>query len=409
LSLSEHLKDFRAHLEAKGNTADHVKKTFSRIQRVMKGAGFRMWSDLSGNKVQRYLHSLREGEDGLSAQTFNYYLQSLKQFGNWMVNERRTSENPLSHLKAINAEADKRHPRRSLEIDEARALLTAAQQGPICMGITGPERAMLYRLACETGLRLNELRNLQVSSFQFEACTVSVRAAYSKTSRDLKEFLGGKLPQAKALRVPPRGHEAEMIRVDLEAAGIDYVDAAGRYADFHSLRHTTASLLAASGCHPKTAQQLLRHSDINLTLSKYSHVLRGQEAQAIGNLPDLSAPPKIQQKKTGTDDATVEENVSASCLALQRGKQRIRANGSEQKRASDTEKTNCTKQSIECKKPQLQAHKPALPKEGLEPSPCRQDGILNPARLPIPPLRLFGHIIAAPKTFVNQKFHPASN
>ena len=30
-----------------------------------------------------------------------------------------------------------------------------------------------------------------------------------------------------------------------------------------------------------------------------------------------------------------------------------------------------------------------LPKEGLEPSPCRQDGILNPARLPIPPLRLF--------------------
>ena len=30
----------------------------------------------------------------------------------------------------------------------------------------------------------------------------------------------------------------------------------------------------------------------------------------------------------------------------------------------------------------------ALPEEGLEPSPCCQDGILNPARLPIPPLRL---------------------
>ncbi len=29
-----------------------------------------------------------------------------------------------------------------------------------------------------------------------------------------------------------------------------------------------------------------------------------------------------------------------------------------------------------------------MPEEGLEPSPCCQDGILNPARLPIPPLRL---------------------
>ncbi len=29
-----------------------------------------------------------------------------------------------------------------------------------------------------------------------------------------------------------------------------------------------------------------------------------------------------------------------------------------------------------------------LPEKGLEPLPCCQDGILNPARLPIPPLRL---------------------
>ncbi len=32
-------------------------------------------------------------------------------------------------------------------------------------------------------------------------------------------------------------------------------------------------------------------------------------------------------------------------------------------------------------------HFASLPEEGLEPSPCCQDGILNPARLPIPPLR----------------------
>jgi hypothetical protein len=47
-----------------------------------------------------------------------------------------------------------------------------------------------------------------------------------------------------------------------------------------------------------------------------------------------------------------------------------------------------------------------MPKEGVGPSPCCQDGILNPARLPVPPLRLFGRIIAGKKTFVNPKFHP---
>jgi len=397
--LSEHLEDFKAHLEAKGNTADHVKKTVSRIKRNMKEAGFSNWSDLTANKVQRYLHKRREA--GLGAQTFNYYLQAIKQFCIWMVHERRASENPLSHLKAINAEADKRHPRRSLEVAEARALLSAAQEGPAVMGISGYERAMLYRLACESGLRLNELRTLQVSSFDFEGCMVNVQAAYSKrrrydtlplkpeTARDLKEFLKNKLPQARAFKVPSRGHEAEMLKVDLKAAKIDYVDDAGRYADFHSLRHTTASLLAATGCHPKTAQQILRHSDVNLTLSKYSHVLRGQESAAIANLPDLSGPFQEQQKATGTDNATAHENDSASCLALSRGKQRIKVNGNERKQAGDIDKATHVKQAVECNKTKLQAHRSALPKEGVEPSPCCQDGILNPARLPIPPLRRF--------------------
>ena len=38
-----------------------------------------------------------------------------------------------------------------------------------------------------------------------------------------------------------------MLKDDLEATGISYVDKSGRYADFHSLRHTTGTLLAAAG------------------------------------------------------------------------------------------------------------------------------------------------------------------
>jgi len=81
-----------------------------------------------------------------------------------------------------------------------------------------------------------------------------------------------------------------------------YVDAAGRFCDFHALRHTAGSLLAASGVHPKVAQSIMRHSTIDLTMSRYSHVFAGQEADAVAGLPDLSAAPASQAiRRTGTD------------------------------------------------------------------------------------------------------------
>ena len=61
-----------------------------------------------------------------------------------------------------------------------------------------------------------------------------------------------------------------MIKADIEDAGIPYVDEAGRFADFHSLRHTTGSFLAASCVHPKISQSIMRHSNINLTISLYT-------------------------------------------------------------------------------------------------------------------------------------------
>ena len=45
---------------------------------------------------------------------------------------------------------------------------------------------------------------------------------------------------------------------------------------------------------------ILRHSDPSLTLARYSHLLRGQEAEAIANLPDLSLPAQETQRATGT-------------------------------------------------------------------------------------------------------------
>lgn len=170
---------------------------------------------------------------------------------------------------------------------------------------------------------------------------------------------------------------------DLADAGIDYTDDTGRVFDFHALRGKCATMLAASGTHPKIAQTILRHSGVNLTLNSYTHVLMGQESEAIASLPDLSVPNKQEQVAMGTNG----KSDLASGLPILGDKRLPTVDNHGQKRGSDAKKRISSKRPLERKKTALRGSNAALPKEGLEPSPCCQDGILNPARLPIPPLR----------------------
>ena len=307
----------------------------SRIKRLFKRCKFTTWTDISASRLQIALADLRQPDNGISAQTSNFYLKAAKQFCHWMVQDRRTSESPLQHLTGLNVRTDRRHDRRALEPEQVRRLLEAARAAGERFGMSGYERAMLYRLAVETGLRRSELRSLTVNSFDLDKCTVTVEAAYSKHRRqdvlslrpdtvvELREFLRGKLPGVRVFNVGDK--TCKMIKADLEAANICYVDESGRYADFHSLRHTTGSWLAASGVHPSVAQRIMRHSDINLTMSRYTHLFRGQESEAVARLPDLSLPSEQQKAaavRSGTDGCNLDtpgpqEKNLASHLAFQ--------------------------------------------------------------------------------------------
>ena len=58
---------------------------------------------------------------------------------------------------------------------------------------------------------------------------------------------------------------------------------------------------------------------MNLTLNTYTHTLAGQEAQAVANLPDLSAPSRESQRASGTDGKNL-----ARFLALSGGEHRTK-------------------------------------------------------------------------------------
>jgi integrase len=81
-----------------------------------------------------------------------------------------------------------------------------------------------------------------------------------------------------------------MLKLDLQRAGIDPVDASGRVVDLHSLRHGYITALAKAGVPIKTLQTLARHSDPKLTLNVYSHLTVFDTAAALNALPDLTFP-----------------------------------------------------------------------------------------------------------------------
>ena len=93
-----------------------------------------------------------------------------------------------------------------------------------------------------------------------------------------------------------------MFRIDLQAAGVAYMDDAGRVADLHSLRHTYITRLACAGVPVKIAQELARHSTITLTMDRYAHVGLADKARALDALPSIGEP--VELAATGTTGAT---------------------------------------------------------------------------------------------------------
>ena len=313
--LAEHVAAWIESLRSKGVTRARTRVAAYRLNRLAAKAD--TWAGVTPELLRAFLKELRSAENA-SNLTHNGYVQMFRQFCQWMVREGRATNSPAASLAMLNAKTDRRHVRRAFTVSELRELLAATAAGPVRYGMTGGERVMLYRLAAETGLRSGELRALTRQCFRLDDSppTINLDAAFTKnrqyavlelradTTIALRTFFAGKLPRARAFNMPPMWNIIDILKADLEAAGIPYADDVGRVLDFHSFRHTCGAWLAASGAHPKVIQSIMRHSDIRLTMDTYGHRLMEQESQALAKLPDLSLPPESESlRATGTMDS----------------------------------------------------------------------------------------------------------
>ena len=305
--LTNEIDDWAASLIANRASAKYAKEAPNRVRRIVTDCGFKHINDVTRAAVQSWLHSRRvgvEGEScGMGEETIASYIRAIKAFTNWMVQENRVEASPLKHLKINattltapdNCKGKKKKKRRALHPDQNQVLIdTANASQNVVRNMAGEDRAILYQVALETGLRWSELFSLLIASFDLdgEIPTVTVAAAHSKRRREdviplrralvdkLRSYFHGKSKDQKAFKGMLKDKGAKMLRYDLAKAKIPVVTDEGEI-DFHSLRHSYITRIVKAGALPKMAQTLARHSDINLTLGRYTHLELQEQLEAL--------------------------------------------------------------------------------------------------------------------------------
>jgi len=83
--------------------------------------------------------------------------------------------------------------------------------------------------------------------------------------------------------------EMDVMRNDLKAAGIPFLDAQGRRADFHSLRGSLNTHLALAEIEPHVRQKVMRHRDVKTTRDHYTDSAMLPSTEVVTELPDFTS------------------------------------------------------------------------------------------------------------------------
>jgi integrase len=216
---------------------------------------------------------------------------------------------PRNVTEAVKAPRQSRKEIQALNPEQARAFLGAAR---------GERLETLYLLAVHTGLRQSELFGLMWQDVDLEANRLSVRRILS-AAKNGPIFTTPKNDKSRSVRLTPRAveslhahrkrqaEEREKLGKPWRDHGLVFCTQVGTPLNrnnvhtrsfkplveraslpptlrFHDLRHTFATLMLKGGEHPKVVQEMMGHSNINITLDTYSHVLPDMQDKAADRL-----------------------------------------------------------------------------------------------------------------------------
>jgi integrase len=184
--------------------------------------------------------------------------------------------------------------------------VTPAEGAALIAALPTSERA-LWATALYGGLRSGELRALRVGEVDLDADVIHVRAGWDDVEGEIapksragervvpiiaglrpvllahlmatgrrgkpRAFVFGRTDSEPFLRSTPRGRA----RKAWTTAGLTPIT-------MHEARHSYASMMVAAGVDPGEVMRRMGHSTIAMTLDRYTHALRGSEADTAAKL-----------------------------------------------------------------------------------------------------------------------------
>jgi integrase len=249
-------------------------------------------------------------EKGLKDRSIEYVHTTLRKSLQAAAVDKLLNHNPTDGVRPIKTPTGAAKEPKALAPYQVTVLLEEAAESRF---------EALYVVAIYTGLRRGELLGLRWTDADLVAGTLRVRRSLDVDGtfkapknqaarrtlklapRALDALKAHKVRQnAERLQAGSRWQDHDLIFPNtvgkpmnagnlyrrefqplLERAGL-----ADQGFTIHSLRHTFATTLADKGVHPSTAQKMLGHSDIRMTLSIYTHATDGMQGGATDALEE---------------------------------------------------------------------------------------------------------------------------
>jgi len=327
--LSELLDQYRTILVSRDSSPVHVNRTTQLCRDAIDAAGWKKPGDVHEDDLTGYMARLMtkvpgRHRDSRSNRTVQSVVIAIRGFTRWLVSQNVLPSDPLRGVKAPNPDAERSYRRRFVLPSEWPWLLKTTEAGGINHKMAGPERAALYAVAIETGLRSNELRGVTVGRCRLTDARPPIIhvSENAKNKRDARQFLSratadrlaasiaDRSSSDRAFRLPAKSNVAMMLRRDVERArqawlasiedeadrekwaASDFLsptNGGGEILDFHCLRHTCGAWLVLRGVNVKVVQTVMRHSSITTTMDTYGHLMPDAVEAAVEGLSAWTA------------------------------------------------------------------------------------------------------------------------
>jgi len=309
LEMNSLLAEFLAALKSKERGQKHIDGVRVHITRLIGECKWHTADAISQRSFENWLaanpKTMRTNQP-LSAKTKKEYQSDIIAFCKWLVSCQIIRENPLEHLKAITVKGKETKFRALWTPDILRAFMNVRSAGRV------DYRSAVF-LLYKTSMRKGSLQNLRWADahIDIEHPYIELRASNSKNKERLIRHIDEETT-AFLLRIRPADYKpcdpvlgykipnSTRLAKDLQNIGIPYRTEIGDL-DFHTLRHTSATVFTANGANSAAVQKLLGQKTRAMT-ERYT-IYSGVDVQPeLAKLPPVYSPNSWTGIWTGLPD-----------------------------------------------------------------------------------------------------------